>query len=73
MQNQQNEPPPQTPISDSGRDERKEAKDAYEAAARKMDVDEDYDDEVEDEKRKTESGGRDSPQRTGPAAVEAQA
>lgn len=67
-----NEAPP-TPASDVGRDERKEA---YEAAARKMDVDEDYDDDPEDEKRKSGSGGRSSPLRgsaTGPANVESEA
>ena len=60
-------------ISENERDERKEA---YEAAARKLDVDEDYDDEGEDEKRKTGSGGRNSPQRAnaaGPAAIQAEA
>ena len=41
------------------RDERREP---YESAARKMDVDEDYDDDAEDEKR-VGSGGRNSPQR----------
>lgn len=60
MQTQQNEPA-QTPASESGREERKEA---YEAAARKMDVDEDYDDEPEEEKRKKGSGGSSSPQRS---------
>ncbi|KAL9124266.1 MAG: hypothetical protein Q9217_006390 [Psora testacea] len=73
IQPQQLEPPPQTPVSESGRGERKEANEAYEAAARKMDVNEDYDDELEEEKRKTGSGGRNSPQRNGPAAVEAEA
>lgn len=43
------------------RDERREP---YEAAARKMEVDEDYDDEGEDDKRLSAgSGGRNSPQR----------
>ena len=73
MQPLQAEGPPQTPVSDGVRDERREAKEAYEAASRKMDVDEDYDDEVEDERRKTGSGGRNSPQRIGPAIVEAEA
>ena len=70
---QQTEPPPRTPISENGRDEKKEG---YEAAARKVDVDEDYDDEGEEEKRKTGSGGRNSPQRanpTGPATIQAEA
>lgn len=48
--------PPQTPASETGRDERRET---YEAAARKMDVDEDYDDDGEDQKRKED---RNSPQ-----------
>ena len=51
--------PPQTPASETARDERRET---YEAAARKMEVDEDYDDEGEVEKRKEGSGGRSSPQ-----------
>ena len=62
------------PISDTGRDERN--REAYESAARKMDVDEDYDDEGEDEKRLGGSGGRNSPQRSmmnGPTKIEAQA
>ena len=53
--------PPQTPASETGREERREA---YEAAARKMEVDEDYDDEGEEEKRKEGSGGGNSPQHT---------
>lgn len=72
-QQQPAEPLPPTPMSESGRDVKKEA---YEAASRKMEVDEDYDDEGEEEKRKTHSGGRESPQRvkaTGPVAVEAEA
>lgn len=58
MQPQQPPPvePPQTPASETGRDERRET---YEAAARKMEVDEDYDDDGEDQKRKEE---RNSPQ-----------
>ena len=36
----------------------------YEPASRKMDVNEDYDDEDEDDKRLGGSGGRNSPQRT---------
>ena len=62
------------PINDTGRDER--SREAYESAARKMDVDEDYDDEGEDEKRTGGSGGRNSPQRgmmNGPTKIEAQA
>ena len=73
MQLQQNEPPTQTPTSEAGRDE---AKEAYEAAARKMEVDENYDDEIEEEKRKTGSGGRNSPRRVnaaGPAPIKAEA
>ena len=64
--------PPQTPVSDAGREERREA---YEAAARKMEVDEDYDDEGEEEKRKEGSGGGNSPQHSnvnGQPKVEAQ-
>lgn len=45
-------------MSESGRDDRR---DPYESAARKMEVDEDYDDEGEDEKRVVNSGGRNSP------------
>ena len=47
-------------ISDPSRDDRREP---YEPAARKMEVDEDYDDEGDDEKRVGGSGGRNSPQR----------
>ncbi|KAK4695106.1 general transcriptional corepressor CYC8, partial [Lecanoromycetidae sp. Uapishka_2] len=47
------------PASDIARDEHREP---FEAAARKMEVDEDYDDEAEEEKRKENSGGRNSPQ-----------
>ena len=60
-------------MPENGRDERKEG---YEAAARKVNVDEDYDEEGEEEKRKTGSGGRNSPQRapaTGPATIQAEA
>ncbi|MCJ1253394.1 hypothetical protein MMC24_001205 [Lignoscripta atroalba] len=48
------------PKADPSPDHRREP---YEPAARKMDVDEDYDDEAEDEKRMGGSGGRNSPQR----------
>lgn len=65
--------PPQTPVSDSGREERREA---YEAAARKVEVDENYTDEgSEEEKRKEGSGGGNSPQHNntnGQPKVEAQ-
>ena len=57
---------------DAPRDDRREA---YEAAARKMEVDEDYDEEGEDEKRIGGSGGRSTPQRgmmNGPTKIEAQ-
>ena len=47
-------------VSEPPRDDRRET---YEPAARKMDVDEDYDDEAEEEKRLGGSGGRNSPQR----------
>lgn len=47
-------------IPESSREERKET---YEAASRKMEVDEDYDDEGEDNKRGGASGGRNSPAR----------
>ena len=60
-------------INDTGRDERN--RETYEAAARKMDVDEDYDDEGDDEKRLGGSGGRNSPQRgmmAGQTKIEAQ-
>lgn len=72
-QSTQNEPIPPTPMSETGRDERREA---YEAAARKMEVDEDYDDEGEgEEKRKEGSGGGNSPQHmnmNGQAKIEVQ-
>lgn len=43
--------------------EREERKEAYESASRKMEVDEDYDDEGGDDKRGGASGGRNSPTR----------
>lgn len=59
------------PMAEVSRDERREP---YEAAARKMEVDEDYDDEGEDDKRlPAGSGGRNSPQRAmmnGPSKTE---
>lgn len=48
------------PMAEAPRDERREP---YEGAARKVDMDEDYNDEVEEEKRTGGSGGRNSPQR----------
>ena len=52
-------PPPPPPASEPARDERR---DPYEPAARKVEVDEDYDDDGEaDEKRIMGSGGRNSP------------
>ena len=42
---------------------REERREPYEPAARKMDVDEDYDDEGDEEKRVSGSGGKNSPQR----------
>lgn len=58
----QQQPPPQPehlpPVGENTRDDHREA---YESAARKMDVDEDYDDEGEDEKRGANSAGRNSP------------
>ncbi|KAG8531069.1 uncharacterized protein KY384_004426 [Bacidia gigantensis] len=73
MQLQQNEPPSQASAPEPIKDDKKET---YEGPARKMDVDENYDDEMEEEKRKTASGGRNSPQRAnaiGAAAVETDA
>lgn len=58
QQQQQKELPPATTGYDDVRDERK---DAYEAAARKLNVDEDYDDDPEEEKRKEEGTSRNSP------------
>jgi len=58
------------PMAEAPRDERREP---YEGAARKVDMDEDYNDEPEDEKRGGGSGGRNSPQRglmTGQTKVE---
>ena len=57
------QPPPnepaQTPVSETGQDDRREA---YERAIRKIEVDEDYDEEGDEEKRRDGSGGRNSPQ-----------
>lgn len=47
---------------EAARDERRET---YESAARKVEVDEDYDDDGDEEKRLGGSGGRNSPQRGG--------
>lgn len=49
-------------MAEPGRDERQET---YESAARKMEVDEDYDDEGDDDKRISGSGGQNSPQHGG--------
>ncbi|KAL8739382.1 MAG: hypothetical protein Q9190_007821 [Brigantiaea leucoxantha] len=46
-------------LNEPGRDDRREV---YEPAARKMEVDEDYDDDGEEEKRTGGSGGQSSPQ-----------
>ena len=54
---------PQEPLPPSGEGPRDNVREPYEPAARKMDVDEDYDEDVEDEKRMIGSGGRNSPQR----------
>lgn len=43
--------------------EREDRNEAYESASRKMEVDEDYDDEAADDKRGGASGGRNSPSR----------
>ena len=43
--------------------EREDRKETYESASRKMDVDEDYDDEGEEDKKGGASGGRNSPAR----------
>ncbi|KAL9117924.1 MAG: hypothetical protein Q9187_005534 [Circinaria calcarea] len=55
--------PPQEHLSQATEASREDRRETYEPAARKMDVDEDYDDEVEEEKRLGGSGGRNSPQR----------
>lgn len=59
MHHQQSQPEHHQPLAETNRDDRRD----YEPAARKVEVDEDYDDEVEDEKRAGGSGGRGSPQR----------
>ncbi|KAL8716624.1 MAG: hypothetical protein Q9225_006057 [Loekoesia sp. 1 TL-2023] len=58
----QQQPPPEhhASLAEPGRDERREM---FESAARKMEVDEDYDEDGEDDKRLGGSGGRNSPQR----------
>ena len=57
----QQQPEHPSSVAEAGRDDHR---DAYESAARKMDVDEDYDEDGEDEKRMGGSGTR-SPQRGG--------
>ena len=75
MQVQANEPSNSAPVPEE--DGREEKKEAFEAAARKVDVDENYDDEGEDEKKKVGSGGGNSPQRANaaptPAPIQAEA
>lgn len=70
------QPPPQhdhlPPMSETVRDDRQ---DVYESASRKMEINEDYDDEENDDKRAGGSGGRNSPQRNilnGQPKIEAQ-
>lgn len=46
-------------MSETGKDDRREA---YERAIREIEVDEDYDEEGDEKKRKDGSGGRNSPQ-----------
>jgi len=55
--------PSNEPTSVMPEAEREDRKEAYESASRKMEVDEDYDDEGEDDKRGGASGGRNSPAR----------
>lgn len=50
-------------MSQAPKDERR---DDHEPAARKVDVDEDYDDDVEDDKRHIMASGRQGPERTSP-------
>jgi hypothetical protein len=68
------EMPPQEPLPpalpDVPREERREER--FEKAARKVEIDEDYDEPTEDDKRAVEVGGRSSPA-TGPVAVNGQA
>ena len=71
QQQQQQQQQQLPPMTDSPRDERR-APEPYEGAARKVDMDENYDDEAEDEKRMGGSGGRSSPQR-GPGLTNGQA
>ena len=76
MQQQPRPPPPpptandqHVPSAEPVRDDRRET---FESAARKMEVDEDYDDEVDDDKRMGGSGARNSP-RSGMMNGQAQA
>ena len=63
-------PPPPPPPSEPAREERR---DPYEPAARKVEVDEDYDDDGEaDEKRMMGSGGRNSPNGPGRSIMNGQ-
>lgn len=62
--------PSKTPASEPGRDDRRET---YEAAARKMEVDEDYDDDGDDPKRKEERNSPPHNSINGLPKVEAQA
>jgi hypothetical protein len=61
MSHAQHPPTPQAPKEDR--------RDDHEPAARKVDVDEDYDDDVEDDKRHIMSSGRQGPERTSPPSA----
>ena len=66
-------PPPPPPPPASSETAREERRDPYEPAARKVEVDEDYDDDGEpDEKRMMGSGGRNSPNGTGRSIMNGQ-
>ena len=69
QQQQQQQQQHLPPMAEVARDERREA---FEPAARKMDMDEDYNDEIEDDKRMAGSGGHNSPQQRGPPMMNGQ-
>lgn len=60
----QQQPPPHEHLPAMGENGRDNRRDFYEAASREIDINEDYDEEAEEEKRSRGSNGRNSPQRS---------
>lgn len=60
----QQQPPPHEHLPAMGENGRDNRRDFYEAASREIDINEDYDEEADEEKRSRGSNGRNSPQRS---------